>query len=412
MKLPDPVIEIIREIENNDFEAYLVGKTVYECLEGESTDSYSLISNAPISFFLNSIIEWKLIEEDMLQYITPPHDNSTIISVKIFHDSLEQYFHTCSYTFEAIAMTKDGILFDDESGLNDCKYHVLRTISDPNSIIVKDPTIVMTSLLYATKYDLRYHPSLTRAIADNSNLIQEIPPEVILHYFQNMLACSNPGWGVEILIKNNLLSLVIGKSIDISIKENEEIALDLYCKNIHKTKPIIRNRLCAFYLCFVNNRDLEVINHLPYDTSLLSTYKYIRENLSTILSKHSRYSLKRFIYNQGSNNYRLLDDMNKIICKVFDVGCSEAYKRQEMLCDIINKGEAIFLDDLQITSQDLIETAVVTTVEDTASILESILKHIHFFPMKNEKSYLLKIAKKARAKKAVITKIQKILSNG
>ena len=104
--------------------------------------------------------------------------------------------------------------------------------------------------------------------------------------------------------------------------------------------------------------------------------------------------LKKFIYERDMDRYNYLANLEKAQRIVFDYDSETKIKSKMYLLEEIHAlGEAIFVEDLAIDGNDLIEAGICSSDEEVGKMLSMLVEKIHIKPNLNKRSELLKLAK-------------------
>ena len=104
--------------------------------------------------------------------------------------------------------------------------------------------------------------------------------------------------------------------------------------------------------------------------------------------------LKKFIYERDMDRYNYLANLEKAQRIVFDYDSETKIKSKMYLLEEIHAlGEAIFVEDLAIDGNDLIEAGICNSDDEAEKMLSMLVEKIHIKPNLNKRSELLKLAK-------------------
>ena len=164
-------------------------------------------------------------------------------------------------------------------------------------------------------------------------------------------------------------------------------------KNIDKTKRNRERRLGLFYLCFDKRRAIEAIRHLKYDDKtealLVDGLKY----LDTMNFLVDTLELKRFAGRRGRESYEYLESLSKAQRIVYNLPESKILERHRMMQEISNNGEPVFLEDLSISFDDLLDNDIAAG-EKAEQIISALITLVHKKPELNKKKTLLFYARR------------------
>lgn len=95
------------------------------------------------------------------------------------------------------------------NGCNDIKNKLLRTPMDADEIFIDDPVRALRVIRFATVLGWKIEPDVLPAIKRRADLLSTIKVERIANEFEKMMASSNPGLGLQLLLDNDMLPYVL-----------------------------------------------------------------------------------------------------------------------------------------------------------------------------------------------------------
>ena len=113
--------------------------------------------------------------------------------------------------------------------------------------------------------------------------------------------------------------------------------------------------------------------------------------------------LKNFIYNYGWDKYHFYDRLLKAQNIVYELDNPQQVARDAILNLILYEKQPIFLEDLVIDADDIIEEGITDDPERAQYLLELLITPVHKNRWNNERDNLLKFARsfnKSRLRRA------------
>src|SRR6056297_1340566 len=201
MEIPKVIKNIVKKIEKNDFEAYLVGGCVRDFVIGKKPKDWDLTTNAapekleeifPDSFLENDYGTVTVLtkEEDptLKQVEITPYriekdykDKRHPENVK-FTNNLKEDLARRDFTINAMALKieKDGYsIVDPYEGQKDLEKRVVRAVRDPQERFNEDALRMMRAVRFTTRFDFIIESETKKAIQDHAASLKDISKERI-----------------------------------------------------------------------------------------------------------------------------------------------------------------------------------------------------------------------------------------
>jgi tRNA nucleotidyltransferase (CCA-adding enzyme) len=246
MEIPKEVQSIIEELENKDFEAYIVGGCVRDFLLARRSEEeggrkikpqdWDIATNAKPEdvqkIFLKNYSNNKfgtvtvltgskdesLAEVEITPYrIDEKYTDKRHPDKVIWAEKIEQDLSRRDFTVNAIAMGIDGKkkkksaakIVDPFNGEKDLKNKIIRAVGDPNDRFFEDALRLMRAVRFATTLGFEIEPETLKAIKNNSHFLGAISKERIRDEFMKIIMSEKADEGIEMLRESNLLKYII-----------------------------------------------------------------------------------------------------------------------------------------------------------------------------------------------------------
>lgn len=258
-QIPSPVLDILAKLEENGFEAFIVGGCVRDLLLSREPKDWDVTTNAkpdeiltvfPESFYENDFgtvgvkverfsAKSRAIEraEGPLQSgHAPKKEDVEIIEVTTYRSesgysdkrrpdevrfvsTLSEDLSRRDFTMNALAIDRSGKLIDFHGGKEDIKRKLIRTVGEPKGRFGEDALRMMRAVrFYAELHDpkkegdgndWRIDDATLRAIEAHSTDIAHISWERIRDEFSRIILSESPAEGVDLLQKVGLLRHIL-----------------------------------------------------------------------------------------------------------------------------------------------------------------------------------------------------------
>lgn len=270
-------IEILRKIEENGFEAYLVGGCVRDLLMAKEPKDFDITTNALPDDVLK-IFDDARYENDFGTVLLPIRDeNGKAISVieittyrsesgyqdhrrpdeVIFEKELDKDLSRRDFTVNAMALCLPGknkekynskkieinkqefYLVDFFGGLKDIKLKIIRAVGEPLDRFKEDALRMMRAVRFSCQLDFELEPKTERAIIKMAGSIKFIAKERIKDELVKILSSNKSMEGIERLKNLKLLQYIIP---EILLGEKME-------QNHHHVYTVLKHSLLSLKHC-------------------------------------------------------------------------------------------------------------------------------------------------------------------
>jgi len=177
---------VLTTIENNGYEAYLIGGYVRDLLVGKSTYDIDICTNATPKDLINIFpksstknlggIDFKIKEYhfEITTYRKEiKYKNRKPIEYNYINNLLED-LERRDFTINAICMNSKGEIIDLINGTKDISNMSVRMINNPEEKIKEDPLRILRAIRIATTLNFTLEKTLYKAIKDNYNEVSKL----------------------------------------------------------------------------------------------------------------------------------------------------------------------------------------------------------------------------------------------
>ncbi len=238
-KIPKEISEIQNRLENQGFEAFLVGGCVRDLILGRKPKDWDITTNAtpdeiqdifPDSFYENQfgtvgVKNDRTLDETLRVVEVTPYrieagysDHRRPDEV-IFSDKIGDDLQRRDFTINAIAVDSKGQIIDLYKGQTDIKEGVIRCVGNPDHRFNEDALRILRAIRLATELNFAVSHETQEAILKNANLLSHISKERIRDEFIKIIMSDEPMKGLVLCEKLGVLdyiSPVFSKSIGVS----------------------------------------------------------------------------------------------------------------------------------------------------------------------------------------------------
>ncbi len=414
IKLPKEVNHIMKALENKQFKVYAVGECVRDSLMGLSPSDWDLATNARLEDLKKTFPNAQVINEKesiiRMDFTDSEEDQDGIIvdiatfrkeggsldgkrtDDVIFADTIEEDLERRDFTINAIADNPSGSIVDPYEGRADVKAKLIRTIGDPETQFREKPIRMLRAVRIAAEYNFNLHKATFEAMIQLGPSLIKVAPEQRRDDFCRLISGSYAGKGLRMLEAGNLMETIVGK--DAMVLNRSQIReFHVLCDNIHKTMDVTLRRLGLFYLCFGKKKGLKAIQMLHYDNNTLQHLTDALTLLDDIYFVRTFATFKKFLAKYGMERYEYLHSLSKAQRIVHELTDARIIARNEVMKELLNSGHPIYIEDLAVNGEDLIQAGI-TTEPKVGEMLLMLTDVVHRRPHQNTKEVLLTYAKK------------------
>lgn len=437
INLPPYIEFVLKRIEKNGYEAFIVGGSVRDLLLNKQPNDFDVATDAKPEKIEDIFKDKKItnigkefgtivihLEEGNVEVTTFRSEGMYLNGRKPewvkFVNSIEEDLSRRDFTINAIAYNSKTGYIDPFNGIEDLKKKRLTTVGNPKDRFSEDYLRIMRAVRFSCKLGFQMDRETFIAGRELSNNISKVSVERVRDEFFKILLSKKPSVGIKLMEKLKLLEIVLPELIPSIgfLQYNPNHDKDVYNHTlcvIDNTPPILSVRLAALFhdigKPFTFSKDEEGIGHfyghnllgVEIGKKVLKRFKCsnaLINEVSVLVKEHMVYhnnfsdkGVKRLIRRVGEKNI-----FNLFLLQKSDRKCSKA---GALLNDIeelegkviraLEKEEAFDIRHLKINGNDLINLGY-KEGKIIGDILEYLLNVVIEDPSKNNKKILEKLA--------------------
>lgn len=420
VKLPKEVSRIMAKLQESGFEAYIAGECIREYTAGFKPVGWDIATSAKPDDIAGILPEAQVFSKKFgvfrLEYIEEVLDKDgqtegekgIIVDVgtyrkdfdykngrptnTTFADTIEEDLSRRDFTVNAVA-EKQTEIADPYGGRDDMRKKLIRTIGDPDKRFKEDPVRMIRAVRLAAEMDFDLYQPVFDAISANHQLLDTADPKRVREEFSMLVTAGHAGKGLNMLMATGMISAILGQHVVDKLTKREMQDLTTLSENIDRTQPVEARRLGLFFACVSKKKAIPAIERLEFDETTRQHLIDAVSDLPKLYFTATKPTLKKFIYERGWERYDYLASMEKAQRIVFEYFSDTKIKSKMFLLQEIEKyREPIFVEDMHIDANDLIEAGICTK-DNVDKILHMMIEELHTHPRKNTREELLKLAK-------------------
>ena len=385
IEIPDYVQNLITELEENDYEAYVVGGAIRSALLHVEIHDYDLTTNALPQEMKQVFQKYRTIETGIQHgtlTVVSDHNPVEITTYRTdksyldhrhpdavtFTRSLEEDCKRRDFTINALCYNKKTGLKDFFHGLDDLQNKTLRCIGDPDKRFDEDALRILRALRFAARLNFTIEENTAQAIHKNKALLDVISKERIHEELNGLLQAHD--------IKDTFLNYQdVFAQIIPAIKEYTPEQYAAAVEDMQKAETISNVRMALF------------LQFLSDPRSVLNDLKYSNADTKTILILLK--TKKVSVQNKAETKYFLKDYepwMDDILAYHNAKG-ENTTRWKTYIKEIKDKQEPYTLKQLAVTGKDLKQIGL--KGKEIKETLDSLLQKVIEEKIPNTKEALL-----------------------
>lgn len=259
LKIPDFITEILDRLEENGFEAYIVGGSVRDFLLSKTPKDWDITTKARPQDILKIFVGAKY-ENNFGTVILPLKDEDghtqNVVEITtyrseqgysdnrhpdkvVFEDNLEADLGRRDFTVNALAMNSRGMVVDLFGGEKDIKKKIIRTVGEPSDRFKEDALRMLRAVRFYSQLGFVIEPKTERAVAKLAGSIKFIANERIRDELIKILSSDRPSEGIAKLSELKLLQYIIPE-----LEEGAGMK-----QNHHHVHPVLEHNLLSLKHC-------------------------------------------------------------------------------------------------------------------------------------------------------------------
>lgn len=453
MKIPDYVENIMRELENAKFEAYLVGGCVRDLIMGRKPYDWDITTNAkpekiqklfPDSVYENNFgtVGVKVRHSAAMSKTGEPRqgreNNVEIVEVTpyrkeeeysdkrhpdkvIFTSEIKDDLARRDFTINAIARNLSGNIVDPFDGQKDIKSRIIRAVGDPEKRFSEDALRLMRAVRFAAQLDFEIDLKTESAIKSKANLLKMISHERVRDELVKLVGSKNPEKGIVLMQELGLLKIVLPEVEEgFGVEQNKHHKYNVFDHSV-KTLGFAAEYNYNIYVRFASlfhdigkprtkggsGSDATFYGHEYVSVKMaakamerLRFPKDFIERVCNLIRNHMFYynvgevterSVRRLVRKVGPENMENLLELRQAERRGSGVPKAEPYKLRHLkyMIEKVSR-DPLTVGMLKVDGNDVMKTISIDPGPRVGHILNALLEEVIDNPDLNTKDYLLK----------------------
>ena len=330
MYIPQYVKNIVKKLEEADYEAYIVGGCVRDILRGKAPKHWDVTTKAKPEEILGVFEDGKYENRFGTVLVPIEKKGETVDVVEIttyrsefgysdrrrpdevkFEKDLDKDLARRDFTMNALAMKKksssvsipehikeehrieeDGhIIIDLFGGRKDIDKKVIRAVGEPADRFKEDALRMMRAIRLAVELDFDLEPKTQRAILKMAGAIKFIAKERIRDELIRILESDHAYKGIMMLHENKLLQYILPELEEgVGVKQNRHHVYTVFEHNVYSLKncpnPDWRVRFAALIHDIAKPRTKKIIK----GEATFYNHEYVGAKITSKITKRLKFS--------------------------------------------------------------------------------------------------------------------------
>lgn len=384
MKLPKNVDFILKELNRNGYEGYIVGGCVRDYLMGNEPHDYDITTSAlpdevkkvfshtvdtGIQHGTVTVVIDKVGYEITTYRIDGEYKDNRHPEEVIFTDKLSGDLSRRDFTVNAIAYNPLKGYVDLFNGREDIEKKIIRGVGVPAKRFQEDALRMMRAVRFSAQLDFSIEDITLKALKENADLIKNISIERIREEFFKLLL-SNHNERLDILLNSGMTEYFLPEILN---RKYDYMKINFLSRDI-----VVR---LSYILSHIESKSVnKIMKRLKTDNKTASAVTNIVKYVNYKIN--DSYSMRKLINLVGENTLKLIEVIG-------------ALNNSDMIFEINMynsvKNDCCTLKSLDLTGNDLMSIGI--KGKEIGEVLNKALDLVMKEPDKNNREVLLNIIK-------------------
>lgn len=209
-------IEMMKVIEENGHEAYLVGGCVRDYLLHKQINDIDITTSATPKqlekmfrkvIFVHEKHDTVIVIFKQRTYeVTTFRNEGTLAEEKQLEKTIYTDLHYRDFTINAIAMDKNGTMIDPFHGKEAIENKRIEAVGDPNDRFREDPLRMLRAIRFVSQFGFEIEQSTFDSIKHNRSSLATVAVERVTNELKKLFQGKNVNRGIEYLKATNIES--------------------------------------------------------------------------------------------------------------------------------------------------------------------------------------------------------------
>ncbi|OGC23001.1 hypothetical protein A2291_00935 [candidate division WOR-1 bacterium RIFOXYB2_FULL_42_35] len=435
-RFPKGGLEIIKQLNASDHQAYLVGGCIRDLRLGLKVNEWDIATSAhpeEVTKLFKKVVPTGidygtvtiLLKDGQYEvttfrsdenYLDGRHPDNVVFTTDIHQDLSRRDFTINALAYDPL--TKE--LVDDFEGQKDLKRKIIRAIGNPVERFSEDGLRSIRACRFAAKLNFKIEPNTLAAITKTINVTKKIARERVHDELVKILATDKPSIAFELMRKSGLLTLILPelekgcgikqppnfhkfdvywhnlKACDAAPKGNLIVRLAALLHDI--SKPACKKDYTFYGHDQAGAKSAEtILKRLKFSNAdIKKTTNLIAQHMFNYTSGWTDAAVRRFIRRIGGvENIADLFAVRLADTKAMKskIGTKYLQELKKRINKIVRAENALHVRDLKVDGQDVMLTLKISAGPKVGEVLNALLEKVLDDPQLNERKTLLELIK-------------------
>ena len=389
--LPETVKKVLKRLNDEGFEAYIVGGCVRDCLLQKTPQDWDITTSAePMEVkklfaktydtglqhgTVTVALEGKCYEVTTYR-IESEYDDCRHPNAVIFTKNLKQDLQRRDFTINAMAYHPQEGLKDPFLGQQDLEKKIIKGVGNPKERFEEDALRMLRALRFSAQLGFSVEKETYLALQQQKKKIQYISVERIHQELEKILQA--PYLEKMALLWESGLLQEIAPTLSEQLKQKGEIII----KQLQKADADRMIRWTILLQYMTAKQGELFLKHMKFDNNTIKTVTTLLQHLKDDILPDD------FMLRKKANEISL-EQLKRLLRLQYLIEEKQSKKQAEkQLLEIEKRKDCITLKQLAVNGSDLIKQGTAQG-KQVGKILCHLLEIVHRFPEKNQKKILL-----------------------
>lgn len=397
MNIPKEVCYIINNIENNGFEAFVVGGCVRDYILSSNAKDWDITTDAlpnkikeifehtvdtGIQHGTITVVLNKQNFEVTTYRIDGKYNDNRRPETVTFTTKIEEDLSRRDFTMNAIAYNKNKGYIDPFLGIQDIQSKIIKGVGNPDKRFKEDALRMMRAVRFSAQLGFEIEKQTLKAIKDNKELIKNISVERIRDEFLKLIKSEHIE-KIYLLNETGLIDYIFPETKTIFNNLNENILI---------LKLLDKELRLPFLLSHLDEKEvIYLLKYMKFDNKTINEIKIINRNFNNNFIDN-RFETRKNMSNIEPEILRKIINIKFVISRVENnlIECKKYDNIYDEIEEVIRKKQCYSLKDLAINGDDL-KNIGIEKGQEIGRYLKTALNIVLEYPEKNKKDILLKM---------------------
>jgi tRNA nucleotidyltransferase (CCA-adding enzyme) len=389
--LPKDVAWILKKLNENGFEGYIVGGCVRDAIMGITPHDWDMTTSATpqeVKAIFSHTVDTGIKHGTVTVVLNGENYEITTYRVEGDYEDCRHPSHVSftrdlhedllrrDFTMNAIAYCQSEGYVDIFGGIEDIDSRLIRGVGEASERFREDALRMLRAIRFSVQLDFDIEEKTKEALKENAGLIEKISAERIREELTKTIT-GNALNRLPVLWETGLLKYISSELCESAEKNSEML--------IHQLNGMEKNTAMAYAVLLQymdNQKAKKVLKSLKFDTKTLRLAENVLDNIDVHIEATPA-KVRKFAAKIGTEALEVLYKVR------IAGGESEAEKALEILSSVMKNGDCISVKGLALSGDDLLGMGI-EKGKAVGRILNELLDMVLENPQLNNKETLLK----------------------